>query len=251
MSGISIIGQGNMARAIAARAAEAGNAVEVIGDAARAAALAGDIVILAVPRASAAPVVALYGDALTGKVIVDITNAFNSAATPSTQEIARAAPARTRVVKAFNTVFGHILAQGRPMDVVLIVGDDPQAKATVSAFIRSLGLRPLDVGPLGIARGPEHTGLVLSSPAPSPTAGTTSAADGSSSASLTRPSPPEECLQTPAARYGSSEPTAGHMPSRRHGYQPHRRHSLLRMPGSSQSCSRALEDRLQAPQRST
>ena len=178
MSGISIIGLGNMARAIAARAVEGGNAVEVIGDAPRAGAFgsgtttgtfgtapSGDIVILAVPRASVAPVVARYRDALAGKVIVDITNAFSSGptglATPDGM-------ASTRVVKAFNTVFGHILAQGRPLDVVVIAGEDPQAKATVSAFIESLGLRPVDAGPLGIARGPEHTGLVLSPPSPSP-----------------------------------------------------------------------------------
>jgi hypothetical protein len=35
---------------------------------------AGDIVILAVPYSSAATVVAEYGDALDGKVVVDITN---------------------------------------------------------------------------------------------------------------------------------------------------------------------------------
>ena len=72
MSSISFIGLGGMARAIAARAVEGGNAVEVIGrDQAKAedlaaalgggatagtfgAAPAGDIVILAVPYASAA-----------------------------------------------------------------------------------------------------------------------------------------------------------------------------------------------------
>ncbi|MBW8705690.1 Pyrroline-5-carboxylate reductase [Streptomyces sp. MBT84] len=186
MSNISIIGLGNMARTIAARAVAGGNAVEVIGrDAARAKNLAealgsgttagtfgtapaGDIVILAVPHDSAAPVVAQYGHALAGKVIIDITNAFNSDATGMTtavgtsiaQEIAKVAPAGAHVVKAFNTVFGHVLAQGRPLDV-LIAGDDAQAKATVSAFIKSLGLRPLDTGFLEMARWLEGTGLVM------------------------------------------------------------------------------------------
>ena len=41
----------------------------------------GDIVVLAVPYASAVPVVAQYGDALAGKVIIDITNTFNADAT--------------------------------------------------------------------------------------------------------------------------------------------------------------------------
>ena len=186
MGSISIIGLGNMARALGTRAIRGGHAVEVIGrDAAGAASLAevlgsgatagtfgtapvGDIVILAVPHASAAPIVAQYGDALAGKVIIDITNAFNSDVTGLTtsadtsiaQEIAKAAPAGAHVVKAFNTVFGHVLAQGHPLDV-LVAGDDTQAKASVSVFIKSLGLRPLDTGPLAMARWLEGTSLVM------------------------------------------------------------------------------------------
>jgi len=186
MSSVSIIGLGGMARAIAARAVEGGNAVEVIGrDAAKAADLAealgrgatagtfgtapaGDIVILAVPYASAVPVVARYRDALAGKVIIDISNTFNAAATElltpdgtsAAQQTAKAAPASAHVVKAFNTVFGHVLAQGRPLDV-LIAGDDARAKASVSAFIQSLGLRPLDAGDLAMARWLEGTGPLM------------------------------------------------------------------------------------------
>jgi len=186
MTSISIIGAGTMARILGARALAGGNTVEVIGrDAAKAAALAGelaggatvgtigttpagDIVILAVPHASAAPVVSQYGDALSGKVIIDITNAFNRGATglvtpdgtSVAQEIAKAAPASAQVVKAFNTVFGSVLAQGRPLDV-FIAGDDAQAKASVSAFIESLGLRPLDTGDLTMAHWLEGAGLLM------------------------------------------------------------------------------------------
>ena len=63
-------------------------------------------------------------------------------------------------MKAFNTVFGHVLAQGRPLDV-LIAGDDPDAKASVSAFIESLGLRPLDTGDLATAHWLEAVGPLL------------------------------------------------------------------------------------------
>src|ERR1700726_4057278 len=175
MSSISIIGLGNMASALAGRALAGGNTVEIIGrDPAKAKALAaalggstagtvgtapaGDIVVVAVPYASAAAVVSEYGDALHGKVIVDITNPitpdFTGFVTPDgssgAQEIAKAAPAGAHVVKAFNTVFGHVLAQGRPLDVFL-AGDDARAKASVSAFIESLGLRPLDTGDLAMA----------------------------------------------------------------------------------------------------
>jgi hypothetical protein len=190
MSSISIIGAGTMARTLAARALAGGNTVEVIGrDAAKAAALAselgggatagtaggapaGDIVILAVPYASAAPVVSQYGDALAGKVIIDITNVFDSAVSglvtadgiSGAQEIAKAAPAGTHVVKAFNTLFANVLAAGpagaRPLDV-FIAGDDAGAKARVSAFIESLGLRPLDTGDLKTAHWLEGAGLLM------------------------------------------------------------------------------------------
>jgi 8-hydroxy-5-deazaflavin:NADPH oxidoreductase len=171
MSSISIIGSGNMANAIGALAVKGGNAVEVIGrDAAKAAALAraaGDIVILAVLFDSAVPVVSQYGDALAGKIIVDITNPFTSDAkglvTPegssAAEEIAKAAPTGAHVVKAFNTLFSNVLAAGGQPDVFM-AGDDAHAKASVSAFIKSLGLRPQDTGDLSMAHWLEGAGLV-------------------------------------------------------------------------------------------
>ena len=191
MSSISIIGLGTMARVLGTRALAGGNSVQVIGrDAAKAAALAsalggsttagtigsaptGDIVILAVPYASAAAVVSQYGDALTGKVIVDITNPFDRTdmtelVTPddssAAQEIANAAPAGAQVVKAFNTLFNNVLAaspvEGHPLDV-FIAGDDAEAKARVSSFIESLALRALDTGDLKMAHWLEGAGLLM------------------------------------------------------------------------------------------
>jgi 8-hydroxy-5-deazaflavin:NADPH oxidoreductase len=186
MSSISIIGTGNMARAIGALAVAGGNTVEVIGrDRSKAADLAttlggstttgefgaapaGDIVIVALRYADVVPVITQYGNALADKVIVDISNPFNAEAdglaipddTSIAQEVAKAAPAGARVVKAFNTVFGHVLEKGRTLDVFM-AGDDAQAKARVSEFIASLGLRPLDVGGLTMAHWLEGTGLVL------------------------------------------------------------------------------------------
>jgi predicted dinucleotide-binding enzyme len=185
MSDISIIGSGNMAGAIGALALEGGNTVEIVGrDAAKAAALAGalgdgattgtwgaapvgDIVILAVLFDSAVPIVSRFGEALDGKILVDITNPFNADVTglaiPHDTSIARmvaeAAPASARVVKAFNTLFRGVLAAGGPLDVFL-AGDDAQAKAGVSAFIESLGLRPRDVGDLTMAHWLEGAGLL-------------------------------------------------------------------------------------------
>jgi predicted dinucleotide-binding enzyme len=189
MSSISIVGLGGMAHALAARALAGGNAVEIIGrDQAKATELAaalggatvgapgavpaGDVVVLAVPYASAVTVVQEYGDALDGKVIIDITNPVNAdadglvapAGTSGAQEIAAAAPAGAHVVKAFNTVFSSVLAaapaEGDPLDVFL-AGDDAQAKARVSAFVESLGLRPFDTGQLPMAAALENTGLLM------------------------------------------------------------------------------------------
>ena len=187
MSSISIIGLGNMARALAGRALAGGNTVEIIGrDRAKAEELAatlgatvgtagttpaGDIVILAVPYANAAAVVGEYGDALRGKVIIDLTNPVSADlqgfVTPDgssgAQEIAKAAPAGAHVVKAFNTLYSHVLAagpaDGRLVDV-FIAGDDAQAKARVSAFVESLGLRPMDAGQLPMARALENVALL-------------------------------------------------------------------------------------------
>ena len=186
MSNISIIGTGNMASTITTLAVAGGNSVEVIGrDQSKAAELAkalggsatagefgavpaGDIVIVALGYANVVPVVAQYGDALAGKVIVDICNPVNAAAdglatpdgTSSAQEVAKAAPASASVVKAFNTTFGAVLAKGQPLDV-FFAGDDAEAKAGVAEFIDSLKLRPLDVGGLTMAHYLEGTGLVM------------------------------------------------------------------------------------------
>ena len=186
---ISIVGSGGMAAAIGGLAAKAGHRVELISrDAAKAKALAkqlgsgsttgtfgavptGGIVILAVPYAVVLEVLRQYGKALTGKLLVDITNPIDSAfrgfVTPEgsfgAREVARAAPADAVVVKAFNTQFSHVLAagpvEGQPLDVFL-AGDDALAKARVSAFIESLGLRPMDVGLLPMARTLEHLALL-------------------------------------------------------------------------------------------
>lgn len=188
MSSISIIGVGRMASALAGRALGGGNTVEIIGrDEAKAHELAsrlggatlgtigeppaGDIVVLAVPYASAAAAVGEFSEALAGKILVDITNPFapdlSGLVTPGdssgAQETAKAAPASTRIIKGFNTLFAEILATppdaDRPLNVFL-AGDDAQAKAEVSAFAASLGLRPLDAGPLSMARALEYAGLL-------------------------------------------------------------------------------------------
>ena len=192
MSTISIIGSAGMAATIGGLASKAGHTVEVMSrDAAKARALAeqigagattgtfgaapaGDIVILAVPYPVVLDVVKQYGEALAGKLIIDITNPIKSdfsgfliaEDTSGAQEIAKAAPANADIVKAFNTQTAHVLAAGsvggRRLELdVFIAGDDAQAKARTSAFIESLGLRPMDVGQLPMARTLEHACMLM------------------------------------------------------------------------------------------
>jgi 8-hydroxy-5-deazaflavin:NADPH oxidoreductase len=175
-----------MATAVAGRIAKAGHTVEINSrDSTKAEALAdklaagattgtygatpaGDIVILAVPYSGAAVVVADFGKALDGKVIIDITNPVSPDATglvtpagsSGVQEIAKGAPAGAHFVKAFNTIFGHVLAKGGRLDA-FIAADDGDAKALVSTLLESLGLRPLDVGGLNMAQTLEALGLMM------------------------------------------------------------------------------------------
>ncbi len=186
MTTISIIGSGNMASAIGTRAAKHGHSIEFmsrntakaqalanqIGNGATVGALgarpAGDIVIVAVLYTGAVEVVAHYGDALSGKILVDITNPFNADVSglvnprgdSVTQQIAAVSPEDTHVVKAFNSILHDVLAQDKPVDV-FFAGDSAEAKARVAAFLESLDMRPLDAGGLEMATVLEWAGVLL------------------------------------------------------------------------------------------
>jgi predicted dinucleotide-binding enzyme len=186
MSTISIIGSGNMAAAIGTRAAQHGHTVELMSrNAVKAQALAeqignaatvgtfgarptGDIVIVAVLYTGAVEVVAQYGDALSGKTLVDITNPFNAdvtglVTTPGdsiSQQIAAVAPEGTHVVKAFNSILQGVLAEDKPVDV-FFAGDSAEAKARFAPFLESLDMRPLDAGGLEMAHVLEWAGVLL------------------------------------------------------------------------------------------
>ena len=186
MTTITIIGSGNMATAIGTRAAKHGHTIELMSrNTAKAQALAaqigngatvgtfgakplGDIVILAVLYASAVEVVAKYGDAVAGKILVDITNPFNADVSglvttrgnSVTEQIAAAAPEGTHVVKAFNSILHDVLAQDKPVDV-FFAGDGAEAKASVAAFLESLDMRPLDAGGIEMASVLEWAGILL------------------------------------------------------------------------------------------
>jgi predicted dinucleotide-binding enzyme len=178
---ITVIGTGNMGSAFVKQLTKAGHAIRVTGrDLSKAQALAtGHPGATAVPAAEALgtnEVVVLatgYGDAvaalrglgdLTGKIVIDITNPLNADYsglvvghdTSAAEEIAKAVPG-IELVKAFNTLFAQVLADGPVFSngqtaPVFFAGDSERARQTVKSLIESLGFNPIDAGPLKNAR---------------------------------------------------------------------------------------------------
>jgi predicted dinucleotide-binding enzyme len=188
---ITIIGTGNMARAIGTRALAGGHELTIVakdaehaeeaiaalegsGGAPTAAIdgdpIGGDVVVLAVYYPDARAAVEQHAEQLGGKVVVDITNPVNDTVDAlvvppdgsATEELAKLAP-QARMVKAFNTTFARTLGPGavagQPLDV-LIAGDDEDAKAAVATLARDGGLNPIDTGPQHRARELEALGLL-------------------------------------------------------------------------------------------
>jgi predicted dinucleotide-binding enzyme len=176
---VTVIGSGNMGSGFVKQLKKAGHDVRITGRNAEKArqlasqygaravdateAAASDVLILATGYADAVPALRAMG-ALEGKVVVDVTNPMTADymgltighTTSAAEEIAGAVP-NARVVKAFNTVFASVLAEGASLGAgktvpVFVAGDDAQAKATVSELARSLGFDVIDAGALKNAR---------------------------------------------------------------------------------------------------
>jgi predicted dinucleotide-binding enzyme len=161
---IGIIGDGNVGSALGRGLKRVGYDVRAVGnDKAKIRETAGwgETVILAVPFGALDDVVKAAGDALTGKTVVDATNAlgpdmaltvgFN---TSGAEELQRKIP-KARVVKSFNTVFAKHMDTGRVGNQQLsafVAGDDPGAKTAVLQLARDIGFDAVDAGPLKNAR---------------------------------------------------------------------------------------------------
>ena len=113
-----------------------------------------EILVLAVGFRDATGTLRAMQNALTGKIIVDITNPFGAVPpgeTSGIEENAKAAPA-ARWVAAYKTTFWKtlnqpLLADGTQRDV-FVCSDDDAAKNIVMQLIEETGFRAVDCGRL-------------------------------------------------------------------------------------------------------
>ena len=177
---IAIIGTGNVGSGLAAAFIGAGHQVyltarsadkveaaaratgAIVATTPAAAAALADVVILAVPFGSAEAVAEAIRPVVNGKAVVDVTNPAKEdwsgplfdGTDSGAEQIARWLP-EAHVVKAFNTLLANNIAdpaaEGIKLDAY-VAADDAEAKASVLALAESIGLDPIDVGPLSAAR---------------------------------------------------------------------------------------------------
>jgi predicted dinucleotide-binding enzyme len=180
MTTVSFIGSGMIGSTVAGLSVAAGHNVVLsnsrgpetlkdlvaeLGPLARAgtgeqAAEAGDIVVITIPLKAYPSVPA---KPLAGKVVIDTMNYYpqrdgqipelDDGSATSSGLLQRHLP-DSAVVKAFNNIFfKHLQSLARPSGAadrtfLPIAGDDPEAKAAVTAFLDSIGYGAVDVGSL-------------------------------------------------------------------------------------------------------
>jgi 8-hydroxy-5-deazaflavin:NADPH oxidoreductase len=179
---IAIIGAGNVGSALAGVFGKEGHSVtisaaspesaEAVARDADAHAVAGnreaveaaEAVVLAVPNPDLEDVLAEIGEALEGKIVIDVTNRLAPQdpgamidGTSNAERIQARVPG-ARVVKALNTVLAshqaHPVVEGIEIDG-FVAADDEEGKKAVLELLESIGLRPIDAGPLTMARALE------------------------------------------------------------------------------------------------
>ena len=122
-----------------------------------------DAVILATGYADAVPALQAVGN-LQGKVVIDITNPLTpdymgltlGHDTSAAEEISRALPG-AHVVKAFNTLFAQVLAEGADFGqgrvaTVFVASDSERASQTATVMAESMGFAVQAAGGLHNAR---------------------------------------------------------------------------------------------------
>jgi predicted dinucleotide-binding enzyme len=168
---IGIIGNGNVGTALRRGLEGAGYEVKSAGHdpkEVRATAAWGEIVILAVPFGAIDDALRVMGDAVQGKVLLDVTNALTpdfqlalGCTTSGAEELQKKSP-KSKVVKAFNTVFAQNMSSGKVKGeklTLFVAGDDGTAKNLVLSAGKDIGFDPVDAGPLKNARWLETLGF--------------------------------------------------------------------------------------------
>ncbi len=169
---IAIIGKGNVGTALQAGLSQLGHQVLTVGrnpQLVHQAALASELIILAMPYSETDNVVTALGVAADGKVVVDATNLLTDSLhlaagfdTSGAEQLQQKLPA-ARVVKAFNTCFAATMSTGHVKGeqlAGLVAGDDAAAKQTVLDMVDALGFDAVDAGPLQMARYLEPMALL-------------------------------------------------------------------------------------------
>jgi predicted dinucleotide-binding enzyme len=183
---IGIIGAGRLGSALGKRFLDGGHEV-VFGDRARSgaprvsgagagtnaqAAAFGDVVVLAVPFAAIETALAEAGD-LRGKVLWSCVNAVKPDLsglavgfdTSAAEEVARRAGG-ARVVAAIPPFAEALMSGNLGYDAgleptVFLCGGDGHAKGVVQRLVMTLGVQPVDAGPLAAARLVEPAMMLL------------------------------------------------------------------------------------------
>jgi len=171
-SRIGIIGDGNVGSALRSGLEKAGYPVRAVGkDPAKVAETGAwaEVVVLAVPFPAIDSALQSLGGTVSGKTLVDVTNALTGDmqlalgfTTSGAEELQKKAPG-AKVVKAFNTQFAGHMSTGKLGQETLTVfaaGDDEAARQQVLALQRDIGFDAVDAGPLRNARQLESLGYL-------------------------------------------------------------------------------------------
>lgn len=171
---VAILGRGDVGRALAAGLNEhhpvtVASRSPLAGETSYADAVKdADVVILAVAGAVAIAVLDGIGaHALGNRVVIDVTNAFNSDFSlmypqDSQAERIQSAFPRIRLVKSLNTANWTVLANPQLLERsgnMFLSGNDETAKQVVADLLATLGWprgNIIDLGDVKTARGPEH-----------------------------------------------------------------------------------------------
>jgi predicted dinucleotide-binding enzyme len=175
---ITILGTGVVGRTLASRFAALGHDIvltarnlegEKMAEARRAvpsaavlpaaqAAADADAIVLATQYPDAAAALAGLGD-IAGKIVIDTTNPLKPDLsglsighdTSAGEELQRAFPA-ARIVKAFNTTGFNIMAAPPQGALMLVAGNDADARGTVLELARAIGFDARDAGSIERSR---------------------------------------------------------------------------------------------------